>query len=114
VQIVPGGADHRRARHRDRRRRRREEARSRGLPGSFQISGCNVRARNATIKATPDQIKAPTAWSRCRRRRRSYGVAGRGNRGRRRLGFSPSLTGPARVARAACVYHSKPLRSRVN
>lgn len=30
----------------------------RGVPGAFQISGCNERTCTATIKATPDQIKA--------------------------------------------------------
>ena len=29
-----------------------------GVPGGFQISGCNERTCTATIKATPDQIKA--------------------------------------------------------
>lgn len=29
-----------------------------GVPGAFQISGCNERTCSATIKATPDQIKA--------------------------------------------------------
>jgi hypothetical protein len=30
----------------------------RGVPGGFQIGGCNERTCTATIKATPDQIKA--------------------------------------------------------
>lgn len=29
-----------------------------GVPGGFQISGCNERTCTATIKATPDQIKS--------------------------------------------------------
>ncbi len=29
-----------------------------GVPGAFQIGGCNERTCTATIKATPDQIKA--------------------------------------------------------
>jgi hypothetical protein len=30
----------------------------RGVPGAFQIGGCNERTCTATIKATPDQIKS--------------------------------------------------------
>jgi hypothetical protein len=30
----------------------------RGVPGAFQIGGCNERTCTATIKATPDQLKS--------------------------------------------------------